>query len=83
MTEILLPLPRCRKCGAAPKIARDYTIVVERVCWAVHCTNENCYNDTHWQFSSIAAEAIWRRNPCHGVRGGQGDPLDDLVLVDS
>ncbi len=71
-------LPRCRKCEAAPKIVRDNNIVPGQTFWAIHCSNfENCYNDTHWQQSFSAAAAIWRRNPCHHERGGQGDPADD------
>ena len=74
-------LPHCRKCGATPEIARDNDIVPEHACWAILCSNEDCYNDTHWQKSFSAAAAIWQRNPCHHERGGQGDPSDDRQVV--
>lgn len=74
-------LPPCRKCDATPRIARDDTIVPGSVSWAIHCSNADCYNDTHWQNSFKAASEIWLRNPCHYERGGQGDAADDKATV--
>jgi hypothetical protein len=73
-------LPDCRRCGAKPQIARDDTIASGSVSWAIHCSNEDCYNDTHWQNSMMAAMRIWQRNPCHYERGGQGSATDDATV---
>ena len=77
----MTPLPRCRRCGTAPEIVWDDDIVPGQTAWAIKCSNDDCYNDTHWQQSVVAASLIWQRNPCHNERGGQGDPSDDRSVV--
>lgn len=72
-------LPDCRKCGGRPQIHISNDVTPDDAAHAINCTNPNCYNDTHWQRSALAAEAIWKANPVPvGVQGGQGVPADDV-----
>ena len=71
--------PYCRRCGGQPHIVADLEIVPGETSWAIHCSNPNCYNDTHWQNSLTAAAQIWHKNPCSHERGGQGCAADDEV----
>lgn len=76
------PLPACRKCGSPPEYAA-HEIVPNQMSYALFCPNPQCWNDTHWQHSITEAERLWRKNPCVDMRGGGGDPCDDMREVRS
>lgn len=71
-------LPKCRLCGAVPELHIDVEIVPGEASYALACPNPDCWNDTHWQKSMKQASILWCRNPCRGIRGGQGDAADDV-----
>lgn len=72
-----MSLPNCRLCGSEPESVTEVVVPpVESM--AIHCSNIECYNDTHWQNSWHKATEIWNKNPCPtDIRGGQGSKADD------
>ena len=74
-------LPNCRLCGSKPKYVSEI-IVPPDLSMAIHCSNADCYNDTHWQNSWHQATEIWHENPCPvDIRGGQGIEGDDRNIL--
>ena len=74
----MMSLIKCRKCGSEPKLIGDREIMPGDTLVAIYCPADDCYNDTHWQFSWHAATKIWNANPVPvDIRGGQGDSADD------
>ena len=71
----------CRKCGGSPvKVIESISPGAKSI--AIHCSNPDCYNDTHWQSSHHEAHKIWSKNPCASdIRGGQGKSSDDDNIV--